>query len=100
MDYADMSKAVNPLIDALDHRHLGTFDHKFGEWRPVIPEYPKEIYPSSEVLTSWIGHYLIGRNFPWSALALEETCTSYAYLARRDHATEKGGMNVALIDQK
>lgn len=106
MDYAEISNAVKPLIDALDHHHLGTF--KFQEptgadlspgdnfyllrWKPEGPSihYPDDIYPSSENLLFWIGSQL--RSFPykltWSKLALEETCTSYCELTWKDYCQE------------
>jgi 6-pyruvoyltetrahydropterin/6-carboxytetrahydropterin synthase len=78
MDYGDIKAAVQPIIDEeLDHYHLNT---SLG------------IYPSSEMILYWIGMRLKAKEFPWSKLALEETCTAYAELTReefnRDHTTD------------
>ncbi len=87
-DYAEISDAVKPLIERLDHRHLGTWGHiltdvgeledkdHHNDW--MVPGLPLNFYPSSEMLLWWVGHQL--KNLDWFALALEETCTSYAEL--------------------
>jgi 6-pyruvoyltetrahydropterin/6-carboxytetrahydropterin synthase len=83
MDYAEISEVVKPLIEALDHRHLGAFPQDtLLLWKPEGPDisYPDDIYPSSENLLIWIGSKLY--NLQWSKLALEETCTSYCELTR------------------
>jgi len=86
MDYADISAAVKPLVDALDHTHLGTieFDVK-PSWQAT--GIPWDFYPTSENLLLWIGDQLLRYNdmgLEWSKLALEETCTSYAELTREE----------------
>ena len=80
MDYTDISAAVNPMIEALDHRHLGSFDaagnsHALSTWKPEGPgvNYPDDINPTSENLLYWIGGHL-RKSISWSKLALEETC--------------------------
>lgn len=91
MDYADISAAVKPLIENLDHKHLGqwlTDDNKMpigmsedcscASW--TVPEMKLRFYPSSENLLIWIGQQL--NTLPWHKLALEETCTSYCELTR------------------
>jgi queuosine biosynthesis protein QueD len=96
MDYADISAPWKEFVDhALDHRHLGAWDipwtgadlspnfwlEKNKEW--AIPfEYDTLKYPTSENILFWIGE--IFQTFPWSKLALEETCTSYAELTREE----------------
>jgi len=91
MDYADISKMVKPLIERLDHRHLGTIEFDFKDsW--LVPDMDPEFYPSSENLLSWIGNELLRywdygnglERLDWSTLALEETCTSYAELTREE----------------
>jgi 6-pyruvoyltetrahydropterin/6-carboxytetrahydropterin synthase len=68
MDFGDISSFVKPLIDnLLDHYHLND---------------TTKIYPSSENLLIWIGRELYA--YRWSKLALEETCTSYAELTRKE----------------
>jgi queuosine biosynthesis protein QueD len=95
MDYADISKAVEPLIRLLDHTHLGVHHIDFEpeampfavppSWRcqPIQHDF----YPTSENLLIWIGRQLT--NIRWSKLALEETCTSYAEVSREE-VTQKG----------
>ena len=81
MDFADISKWVNPLIDRMDHRHLGTIEFDVRDsWR--VEGMPYDLYPSSENLLYWIGEQL--SDLPWSQLTLEETCTSYAALSREE----------------
>src|SRR5437660_12657062 len=83
MDFADISKMVNPLIDRLDHHHLGTYDDfgslQLNQWG--VLGMPHDIYPTSENLLTWIGKQL---TLDWSILAIEETCTSYAELTRKE----------------
>jgi 6-pyruvoyl tetrahydropterin synthase/QueD family protein len=112
MDYAEMKKCVQPLIDSLDHRHLGTFCEEFEpeavpyNWRAPLPS---NFYPSSENLIVWIANQLEGldsemiyragvwlpRGHPgplynpldrhfWSKLELNETCTSACTLTRNE----------------
>jgi 6-pyruvoyl tetrahydropterin synthase/QueD family protein len=106
MDYADMSAAVKPLIERLDHRHLGAWavyqtdrekptgdsvndyrllaeiwgddDGYYDNWK--VPGLPLDFYPSSENILFWIGEQLATAQFKWSKVALEETCTSYCEL--------------------
>lgn len=98
MDFADMSAAVKPLIELLDHRHLGQWhndemqnaiptDIKFSKRNDselgtshTVYGLPNDFYPTSENLLFWIGEQLAAKKFPWSKLAIEETCTSYAEL--------------------
>lgn len=96
MDYADLTRVFKPWIEQnLDHRHLGTWDipwtgldmspntwlEKNRDW--AIPfEYDTLKYPSSENILWWLGE--IFQTFPWSTFALEETCTSYAELSRKE----------------
>jgi queuosine biosynthesis protein QueD len=97
MDYADISMWVKPIIESLDHRHLGAWafqDSKAGEdptlrfevfedpEKSNVENLPLSFYPSSENLLHWIGYQLI--EFRWSKLAIEETCTSYAELSRSE----------------
>jgi 6-pyruvoyltetrahydropterin/6-carboxytetrahydropterin synthase len=81
MDFAEISNGVKPLIDSLDHRHLGTIEFDVRpSWQ--VEGMPWDFYPSSENLLYWIGDQLKG--MVWSKLALEETCTSYAELTREE----------------
>lgn len=85
-DYAEISSIVKPLVDTLDHRHLGAWNQisyvpDFATWAP--PGLPMNFYPSSENLIVWIGHQLAGK-LNWSKLELMETCTSLCTLTRRE----------------
>lgn len=88
-DYAEISEIVKPLVNALDHRHLGDWEYinalGWGKdfWNPQIANWPTTIYPSSENLLIWFARVLTDK-LDWSKLALEETCTSYAELTRRE----------------
>lgn len=97
VDYADISAVVKPLIERLDHRHLGQWNF-LGEFdlggNPeeefAVPGLPREFYPSSENLLWWIGAQLLP-HLQWSELSLEETCTSLAVLTRKEFDAAKTG---------
>ena len=96
LDFADISAHVKPLIERLDHRHLGQWiDERArtimtndsianggGDWS--VEGLPQDFYPSSENLLWWIGSQLT-QDLDWHKLALEETCTSYAELTRDEY---------------
>lgn len=105
-DYAEISKTVNPVINELDHKHLGVHYQDFEpeavpfqvppSWRCLFLK--RDFYPSSENLLWAIGRELtppklytadseinVYRQYiNWFALAIEETCTSYAELTRSE----------------
>ena len=63
MDFGDISKVVEPLVERLDHRHLGTWEmfgefdlggDPYGEWGYL----PRDLYPTSENLLWWIAGQL------------------------------------------
>lgn len=105
-DFADISLAAKPLVESLDHRHLGQWASHLDEnglitltpgtiyqWGVVAspslprmgpPEWDKFFYPSSENLLYWFGRELKKVGLDWSKLAIEETCTSYAVLQRHE----------------
>ena len=127
MDFGDISKVVKPIVEALDHKHL-------GQWRelegvvPTASTYDKSrvkgllpnFYPTSENLLLWLAPQLrpldlweikranqpaeyrtmspdevtnyqpgsgpwLRRIVEWSSIAIEETCTSYALLTRKEY---------------
>lgn len=95
LDYALISEAVKPLVEALDHRHLGQWDSDPNDahlakldWLIDLPEenevpnLPLNFYPSSENLAMWVGTQL--KDLNWSKIALEETCTSHCELTRAE----------------
>ena len=111
MDYADISSYVKPLIEKLDHRHLGAWcvyesqrggdvrddsllaeiwgDGKyFQDW--FVPGLPPTFYPSSENLIVWIAEQL--KDLPWSKLELNETCTSSCTLTRKEYDDRTVGL--------
>jgi 6-pyruvoyltetrahydropterin/6-carboxytetrahydropterin synthase len=62
MDFADLSAAVRPLIDALDHRYLNEIDGLEN--------------PTSENLARWIWRRLRPGLPGLSRVGVRETCTS------------------------
>lgn len=70
IDYGDIKEAVQPLVnDYLDHWYLNAWI----------------VNPTSENVLIWIAYWLRSSHFEWSALSLEETCTSSAYLTRKEY---------------
>lgn len=62
MDFADISRVVGPIVDALDHRYLNEIEGLEN--------------PTSEVLALWLWDR-IHPNLPQlSSVAVRETCTS------------------------
>ena len=130
MDFGDISKVVKPIVEALDHRHLGQWDIDINSTEGV-PKYnpfwaiggvaaPIGFYPTSENLLLWLAPQLwpldmweikranqpaeyrtmspdevtnyqpgsgpwLRRTVEWSSIAIEETCTSYALLTRKEY---------------
>ena len=100
MDYADIKKAVQPIIDSLDHKTLGQWvdeerqssiplDPRFHSTSHAVFGLPETFYPSSENLIIWIADQL--GNLMWSKLELNETCTSRCTLIRKDYDDWKAG---------
>ncbi len=85
LDYFDLKGVVQPLIDRLDHHHLGfgyTMCGDLNIWVPATVEgLPVGFIPTSENLLLWIADQL-PHDFPWEMLELKETCTSSAILYR------------------
>ena len=81
MDYADLKKVIEPIVESLDHRHLGQWGnmgHFHGSVITLIKGWevvgmPLEFYPSSENLIVWIANqigdkldsYLVNRSGGW-----------------------------------
>lgn len=98
MDFGDISDAVQPLIERLDHRHLGTWNDRWMKLAIVpdievdtstlwsVPDLPLDFYPTSENLLIWIGDQL---TLNWSKLSIEETCTSRATITKEEHETRR-----------
>jgi len=88
MDYGDLKKHLQPLIDDLDHHHLGTWwfqaDVKDqANWGVKMMN--GNFYPSSENLIVWIAGNINSEVVPWSRLELDETCTSRCILTREEY---------------
>lgn len=94
VDFIDIKRHVQPLVDQLDHHHLGSGYHMVGShesdlsgiWIPPSFDLPIDIprLPTSENLLVWFASNLPSE-LPWTGLKLEETCTSAAYLTRSDY---------------
>lgn len=89
IDFSDLKEIVQPLIDALDHRHLGSWDvsifnRSYVSGPDKVVGLPWNFYPSSENLLVWIGDQL-DSELKWWRLELDETCTSKAILTREDY---------------
>lgn len=79
MDFVDLKVAVNPIIEALDHRHLGG-----GGIKPTVPGMHDDFYPTSECLIVWIAYQLQLLGLDWVCLVLKETCTSKTMLHKEE----------------
>jgi 6-pyruvoyltetrahydropterin/6-carboxytetrahydropterin synthase len=93
MDYAELKEKVQPLIDDLDHAHLGAWvtskvlicgvdDKSTKSVRWLTQDVQDN--PTSENLLLAIGVELIKRNVNFSRLLLEETCTTACYIDRKE----------------
>lgn len=91
VDFYDIKKVVQPIIDRLDHTHLGS-----GRYMVTgIEGFRKEVWigpshepslpklPTSENLLYWIAAQL-PKDFDWTKLVINETCTSSAILYRSE----------------
>ncbi len=85
MDFADISAIMKPLIDQLDHHHLGTWGNVIdpGPWMPG--NMTVSFYPTSENLLVWIADHINFDLPKWSRLEIEETCTSAAILTKEEY---------------
>jgi len=62
VDYGDIKRAITPIEDALDHRHLNEIDGLEN--------------PTSEVIAAWIWERVAPELPLLSAVIVRETCTS------------------------
>lgn len=92
MDYSIIKQMVQPTIDLLDHRHLGSGFVPIGPayeannmayLMPDILSFNVKV-PTSENVLLWIAEQL-PNEFPWSSLRLNETCTSECTLTLSDY---------------
>jgi 6-pyruvoyltetrahydropterin/6-carboxytetrahydropterin synthase len=97
-DYGDIKDNVQPIVDQLDHTHLGS------GWVQLAWIGPTHVYflpslPTSENMLVWIANQL-REEFPWISLTLNETCTTAAELTRADWNKMQGRKeNDAVNDQ-
>jgi 6-pyruvoyl-tetrahydropterin synthase len=80
VDFYDITKAVKPLIEDLDHAHLGAWetskvlvDTKFEHSTHSVFWLPTDFNPTSENLLVQIGKRLLSQGFTFSYLQLDET---------------------------
>ena len=62
MDFADLKKVVNPVIEELDHRYLN--------------EIPGLENPTSELIAVWIWNRIAGNLHGLSSVTVHETCNT------------------------
>lgn len=79
MDYAELKNRVQPIIDVLDHRHLGTDILALNGVDVVVRGCLFDIYPSAENILVWIADHTPPF---WSRLELHETENTQATLTR------------------
>lgn len=103
IDYYNIKEVIQPIIDELDHHHLGYGESRteLGLQRVKSTVYwiPPEFKPTSENLLVLIAEEIGKRNhnygprynLPWCTLILNETCTSEARLSRAEFNRMKGG---------
>jgi 6-pyruvoyltetrahydropterin/6-carboxytetrahydropterin synthase len=91
-DFADIKEVVQPIIDMLDHHHLGrgAADLDVPEYWLHAPKHLRELnfptIPTSENILIWIADQLTPTGLNWSCLVLSETCTSEARLFAVNYA--------------
>jgi 6-pyruvoyltetrahydropterin/6-carboxytetrahydropterin synthase len=96
IDYYHVKEAVQPIIDDLDHHHLGYgFPDQLRTSQPLIsdvPWIPFGFKPTSENLLLLLADRITEiSSLPWSDLTIKETCTSSATLMRSEYNRMKGG---------
>lgn len=96
-DFADLKAAVQPVVDELDHAHLGAWETekvtlaksitttKRAEWLPI------DWNPTCENLLVEIAKQLVKRGCPFSYLTLKETASTEAGLSWEEFQRIQGG---------
>lgn len=86
-DFADLKAAVQPLVDELDHAHLGAWhtekvsiEHNVGMTK-IVPWLTAGLNPTCENLLVEIAKQLVKRGCPFSYLTLKETASTEAGLS-------------------
>jgi 6-pyruvoyl-tetrahydropterin synthase len=87
-DFYDIKQEVQPIIDRLDHQHLGVGTVRIvGEYATLpntVDGMSGDFIPTSENMLIWIASQL-DPALPWCRLRLNETCTSSAILERFEY---------------
>jgi 6-pyruvoyl-tetrahydropterin synthase len=83
-DYADIKALVGPIVDQLDHHHLG-YGYYQGHELPSSVEGFNVYSPTSENILMWIADQISQAGLDWSQLDISETCTSSATLTREEY---------------
>lgn len=93
LDYSSIKSVVQPIVDRLDHQHLG-----YGEVQALDESNDNTIgkvtlfssvknfslnLPTSENLCVWIADQL-PYDFPWAYVSIDETCTSSSLLTHEE----------------
>ena len=84
VDYGDIKENVQPVIDDLDHAHLGAWESPLviikpgmcGHWTKAVQWLLTKFNPTSENLLVEIAKQLLKKGFVFSSLTLNETCTT------------------------
>jgi 6-pyruvoyltetrahydropterin/6-carboxytetrahydropterin synthase len=84
VDYGDIKTCIQPIVDELDHAHLGAwdtpkiridYDPQGGEQTKQVEWLDYEFNPTSENLLIEIAKQIVKRGQVFSSLTLDETCT-------------------------
>jgi len=83
VDYGDIKSSIQPIIDELDHAHLGAWetDKVSISSKQEYPGCTKQVSwlrttnPTSENLLIEIAKQIVKRGQVFSSLTLDETCT-------------------------
>ena len=80
VDYGDIKAAIQPIIDDLDHAHLGAWrtDKVEIDWTngtKTVEWLGMTMNPTSENILIAIARQIIKRGQVFSSLTLDETCT-------------------------
>lgn len=88
LDFYEITKVIGPIIEELDHHHLGTwqglgvgFDPLQQGW--AVAWLSDDFNATSENLLLELAKRISG-SLTWSELSLHETCTSSATLTREE----------------
>jgi 6-pyruvoyltetrahydropterin/6-carboxytetrahydropterin synthase len=86
VDYAAIKKHVEPIVDRLDHHHLGNGVYQSVQLMTDIVGF--DVYvPTSENILRWIADRLqeTPLSLCWTQLDLDETCTTTATLTKEEY---------------